>query len=103
MRLQVVLRRMLKELNASPFIGLGIDESTDRSQEKHIAAVVRYVESEESKIKTTFLKLSVITNGTAPAVVEAVKKMLVDFSIPLMKVPMFNIIALKTQEYLSRY
>ena len=102
MRLHVVLRRMLKHLNAnSPFIGLGIDESIDRSQEKHIAAVVRYVDSEEIKIKTSFLKLSVITTGTAPAIVKAVKKIMDDFSIPLIKVPMFHIIALRTQEYLS--
>ena len=85
---------MLKHLNASPFISRGIDKSTDRSQEKHIAAVVRYVDSEETKFKTTFLRLSVITNGTAPAIVEAVKKILHDFSIPVIKVPMFHIIAL---------
>ncbi|CAB3998022.1 zinc finger 862-like [Paramuricea clavata] len=82
---EVFQRKMLNHLNSSPFIGLGIDESTDRSQEKHIAAVVRYVDSNETKIKTSFLKLSVITSGTAPAIVEAVKKILGDFSIPVNK------------------
>ena len=48
MRLQVVLRRMLKHLNASPFIGLNTDESTDGSQEEHTAAVVRSVDSMSS-------------------------------------------------------
>ena len=86
MELQVFLRKMLDHLNSSPFIGLGIDESTDRSREKHIAAVVRYVDSKKMKIKTSFLKLSVITSGIAPAIVEAVKKILGDFSIPVNKV-----------------
>ena len=86
MELQVFLRKMLAHLKSSPFIGLGIDESTDRSQEKHIAAVVRYVDSDKAKIKTSFLKLSVITSGTAAAIVEAVKKILGDFSIPVNKV-----------------
>lgn len=90
---------MLGELQSSPFIGLGIDESTDRSQEKHIAAVVRYVDTSETKIKTTFLKLSVITNGTAPAIVEAVKKLLKDFSISLNKVCIvYCIFAISTEE-----
>lgn len=69
---------MLGELQSLPFIGLGIDKSTDCSQEKHIAAVVRYVETSEAKIKTIFLRLFIITNGTAPAIVEAVKKLLKD-------------------------
>ena len=75
------MRKLLHQLLSSPFIGLGIDEPTDRSQEKHISTVVRYVDCNDIKIKTTFLKTSRITSGAAPAIVEAVQKIMADFNI----------------------
>jgi hypothetical protein len=43
------------QLKTSPCVGVGIDESTDRSLEKHLVAVIRYI-TPSSEIKTTFLK-----------------------------------------------
>ena len=39
-----VLESQLRaNLSASPFVGIGVDESTDRGSEKHLAVIIRYV------------------------------------------------------------
>ena len=50
----VLVASVKAEIEDSPFIGIGIDESTDRGSEKHLAIVVRYV-SKEHALKTGFL------------------------------------------------
>ena len=45
--ISTVLAASVKEdVEDSPFIGIGVDESTDRGSEKHLAIVVRYVSKE---------------------------------------------------------
>ena len=40
---EVAQKELVSDIRSSPFIGLGLDESTDRSMEKHLVLVVRYV------------------------------------------------------------
>ena len=47
----VLVNSLKKELRSSPFVCIGVDESTDRSREKHVVTVVRYVNN--SGLKTT--------------------------------------------------
>ncbi len=53
--ISTVLEAQLRaDLSASPFVGIGVDESTDRGSEKHLAVVIRYV-AKGSVMKTGFL------------------------------------------------
>lgn len=72
-------------ISNSPFVGIGIDESTDLSQEKHIAVVVRYV-SVEGQVVTTFLKLEAIKDGKAQSLFDATASVLLQFGVPFSKV-----------------
>ena len=78
-------KQLRAELRNSPFIGIGIDESTDRSQEKHIAVIVRYV-SKSGKIVTTFLQCAKIKDGCAATVFQALTDVLKHFEVPYKKV-----------------
>ena len=40
---EVAQRKLGSDIRYSPFIGLGLDESTDYSMEKHLVRIVRYV------------------------------------------------------------
>ena len=41
---QVHKKKLQEQLRKSPFVGIGVDESTDRTMEKHLVTVVRYIE-----------------------------------------------------------
>ena len=60
---EVVEEQIQSKLGASPCIGVGIDESTDRSNEKHIMAVARYIALEYGSVSTTFLKCKQVKDG----------------------------------------
>ena len=47
-------QQLKTELNQSAFIGIGIDESTDRVTEKHLAVTASYV-SRDAICKTVFM------------------------------------------------
>ena len=60
----VLMASAKAEIGSSPFIGIGVDESTDRGNEKHLAIVVRYATS-ACVMKTGFMarvKVSYQTN-----------------------------------------
>ncbi|KAJ8022515.1 hypothetical protein HOLleu_37426 [Holothuria leucospilota] len=81
-----VIRDQLKnELHQSPFIAIGLDESSDRSQENHLAAVVRYV-SLDGSLTTTFLTLHHIRDGTSQTIFSTLQQILEEFEIPVSKV-----------------
>ena len=68
----------------SNFIGIGIDESTDRSQEKHVALVVRFVNS-DGEVETVFLVCTGIKDETADSLVKVVQKSLRSSTFPSVK------------------
>lgn len=85
--LNFVLERNLKtDLRKSPFVGIGVDESTDRAQEKHVVIVVRYIQKQSATPKTTFLSCVSVRDGTAATVLEAIRTSLNHFGVPIRKV-----------------
>lgn len=68
----------------SPFVGIGVDESTDRAREKHVGIVVRYVA--DGKVVTTFLACVEVADGCAQTIYTAVKSAMSTFDIPMPKV-----------------
>ena len=79
------MNRLRLQLAQSPFVGIGLDESTDRSQEKHLVAIVRYIDTDRN-LQTTFLKCKTIRDGTANTVLEATIDILQSFGIRPLKV-----------------
>ena len=65
---EVVEEQIDSKLRASPCIGIGIDESIDRSNEKHIMAVARYIDLENGSVSTTFLKCKQVEDGHASGI-----------------------------------
>ena len=63
-------QQLKTELNQSAFIGIGIDESTDRASEKHLALIARYV-SRDAICKTVFKDCVSVPDGKALTVVAA--------------------------------
>ena len=47
-------------MSTSPFVGIGVDESTDRGSEKHLAIVIRYIAT-DNVMQTRFLKCVKVT------------------------------------------
>ncbi|KAJ8037614.1 hypothetical protein HOLleu_18474 [Holothuria leucospilota] len=81
---EVILGRMLKEVQNSPFIGIGLDESTDRSNEKHVVFIIRYVGVDQ--VKTTFLKVACVDDGKALTLYQTMCKVLQEYKIPIKKI-----------------
>ena len=82
--LQVLLDDTIASLRKSQFIGVGIDESTDRSSEKHVVFIVRYDSGE--KIKTTYLRAEAIPDGKAQTVCETLRAVFKGYGISTDKV-----------------
>lgn len=80
-----VKKQLKSDISQSPFVGIGIDESTDRGQQKYIAVIVRYV-SKSGKVVTTFLKNEKINDGTAATIFQALSGVLKEFGIAFRKV-----------------
>lgn len=74
------------KVRASPCIGVGIDESTDRSNEKHIVVVVRYIDLVSAKLMTTFLKCKEVNDCSAAGIYNVMTEILRDKNIPMTKV-----------------
>ncbi|KAI8511816.1 hypothetical protein Bbelb_109160 [Branchiostoma belcheri] len=80
---EVVERRVTRETHASPFVAIGIDESTDRSQEKHVVLVIRYIRTGE--LVTTFLRCAKVNDGKAVTIYQTTLDVLQHYNIPLRK------------------
>ena len=52
----VLVNRLKTSIRVSPCVSIGVDESTDRSKEKHAVTVIRYV-SQLDGLQTTVLRL----------------------------------------------
>lgn len=83
---EVVEERIDSKLRLSPCIGVGIDESTDRSNEKHIVAVARYIDLESANVATTFVKCREVEDGRASGIYNSMKGILNEKRIPMRKV-----------------
>lgn len=70
-------------------MGVGIDESTNRSLEKHLVAVIRYI-TPSSEVKTTFLKCVKVPNCKAIALHKATKDIMEQYGIPDQKIVGFG-------------
>ena len=77
---EVVETKLKPQLRQSPFIGTGIDESTDRATEKHLAIVVRYI-CNAGKCMTQFLDCVAVQDGKAATVVDAVDVTMKKFGV----------------------
>ena len=82
----VVERQIESDIQKSPCLGVGIDESTDRSNEKHIAVVARYVDLEQAELVTTFLKCEKVKECTAQGIYSVTKEILSGKKIAMTKV-----------------
>ncbi|CAH1245743.1 ZNF862 [Branchiostoma lanceolatum] len=82
----VLERKVTREVRTSPFVAVGIDESTDRSSEKHMVVVIRYVRVPTAELVTTFLKCAKVEDGKAATIYQKTLDILQEYNIPLRKV-----------------
>ena len=82
---EVVEEQIDSKLRASPCIGVAIDESTNRSNEKHIVAVPRYIDLENGSVSTT-LKCKQVEDGHASGIYNNMKAILNEKCIHMRKV-----------------
>ncbi|KAJ8018286.1 hypothetical protein HOLleu_43803 [Holothuria leucospilota] len=79
-----VKERIITEIGESPFVGIGVDESTDRAREKHVGIVIRYIN--DGEVVTTFLSCEKVADGCAQTIFATVKEAMCKFKIPMAKV-----------------
>lgn len=77
----VIVDEMKVEIQASPAVGIGVDESTDRTQEKHVAFIIRYITS-AAHVKTTFLRCKKVEKADANHIFQSLLEALQEFNIP---------------------
>ena len=68
-------------------MGVGLDESTDRAQEKHVVFIVRYLRGD--RIITDYLKIEKIASGTAASIFSTLLDVFEGYNIPLSKASHF--------------
>src|SRR6218665_1344055 len=81
----VLLNVVKAKLNNSKYVGIGIDESTDRAQEKHAAIIARFVD-QNGKVDTVFLTCQSIRDGTAASLLALIQETFKNFCVPITKV-----------------
>ena len=81
----VLEKKLKRDLRHSPFVGIGVDESTDRATEKHLAIIVRYL-SHDATCMTEFLDCVAVRDGKATTIVESVKAVAEKFGVGMEKV-----------------
>ena len=64
----VLVSGQLDLLQKSPVVSIGLDESTDRVQEKHVLFCCRYFDTNKAQLSTEFLKVKEVDSGKAEAV-----------------------------------
>ena len=65
---------MVKVLRKTPFLGVGMDESTDRSSEKHVIFVIHYLDGDA--VRTSFLPIEKVTDGKAKTLCDCLTSVL---------------------------
>ena len=75
---------MKAELQASPAVGIGVDESTDRTQEKRVAFIIHHITS-AANVKTTFLRCKKVEKADANSIFQSLFEALKEFNIPTNK------------------
>ncbi|KAH7439027.1 hypothetical protein KP509_04G041600 [Ceratopteris richardii] len=79
-------KTILANIRASPFYSLLIDESTERTMEKHIIIYALYlIDGEKGPAKCSFVQLLPIENGDAESIYNAVSVFLVESGLPTEK------------------
>ena len=74
----------MADVSKSPFIGIGLDESTDRASEKHVVFIIRYCSSHG--VKTTYLTIKAISDGKAKTMVGVLHEAHYEYGVPFDKV-----------------
>ena len=82
----VLSAEMSIKIQYSPFLGVGMDESTDISHEKHVLFVVRYFDTSKSKIITEYWRVEKIKDGTAETLFDTYSELLKSCGIEVRKV-----------------
>ena len=77
-----VLRKILSNIQSSPFIALMVDETTDKSNKEQLTLVIRWVD-ESFGVSEEFLGLYNLSSITAESIVCAIKDMFLRFHIPM--------------------
>ena len=77
-----ISQAQLEDLLKSPFYSIMIDESTDMSVINEMVVYARYIDS-SALVKTAFLKIVELRNGSADTIEEALLAYLSDNSIPI--------------------
>ncbi|MCO5608943.1 hypothetical protein L7F22_063161 [Adiantum nelumboides] len=72
----------MKEVKQGPFYSVMIDESTDRSVEKHMIVYISFLSGAGLGVcKTQFARLVVVADGTAQTKYDALKKVLAEIGL----------------------
>ena len=77
----VIVDEMKAEIQTNPAVGIGVDESTDRTQEKHVAFIIRYITS-AANVETTFLRCKKVEKADANSIFQILLETLKEFNIP---------------------
>ncbi|MCO5601090.1 hypothetical protein L7F22_055209 [Adiantum nelumboides] len=81
-----VKQQMLADMCASPFYSVLIDESMDRTMEKHLIIYVLYVgDGGKGRTRCCFVELLPVDNANAKGIYEAVSKFLSDNGLDIKK------------------
>ena len=80
----VVEEKMMSSIRSSPFVGIGLDESTDRASEKHLAVTIRYVSG--GKCCTCYLECVKVCDGKATSIFSALKEVASKYHFTMRKV-----------------
>ena len=85
---QTLVRELMSDLRRSPVVGIGIDESTDRSDVKRCVWVIRYVSlgAKGADVRTAFLACRPVDDGTAATLLQSTMAVLRDYGVRQTKV-----------------
>lgn len=78
----------VSSVKRSPFVGVGLDESTDRSSEKHLVFIVRWIS--HGKVTTTYLKIAKVADGKADTIFQKLLEVFNTCGIPIKKVGAYS-------------
>ena len=88
---EVYWKKLKDEILQSPFYSILVDESTDRTMAHHLIVYVTYLTNEgRGKCVTKFICLLQIKDGTAQCMYDAVRSLLEEMDLSLMKLVGFG-------------
>ena len=79
-----VLRKILKDINESPFLAVMVDETTDKSNKEQLTFVIRWVNNDFT-VAEDFLGLYSLSAIDAHSIMQAMKDVFLRFQIPFAK------------------